>query len=87
MMKVQKQPLAGAIGGLHAVVFKSLKAVRTLPPSLRTTNSTCSTPSDFRKQSWAELSEDLLTDSEPGHATQQTSMYYALYTYVTYVDY
>eukprot|EP00435_Cladocopium_sp_Y103_P049226 s1355_g14.t1 len=30
------------------------------------TNSSCSTPSDFRKQSWAELSEDLLTDSEPG---------------------
>lgn len=32
----------------------------------QTTNSSCSTPSDFRKQSWAELSEDLLTDSEPG---------------------
>lgn len=30
------------------------------------TNSSCSTPSDFRRQSWAELSEDLLTDSEPG---------------------
>jgi len=38
--------------------------------SKQSTNSSCSTPSDFRKQSWAELSEDLLadllTDSEPG---------------------
>eukprot|EP00438_Fugacium_kawagutii_P023313 Skav226994 [mRNA] locus=scaffold4219:4998:17109:- [translate_table: standard] len=30
------------------------------------TSSSCSTPSDCRKKSWAELSEDLLTDSEPG---------------------
>ncbi|CAJ1339736.1 unnamed protein product, partial [Effrenium voratum] len=34
--------------------------------------STCSTPSECRKQSWAELSEDLLTDSEPWEAVSYT---------------
>eukprot|EP00439_Symbiodinium_sp_Y106_P034184 s954_g4.t1 len=37
------------------------------------TNSSCSTPSDVRKQSWAELSEDLLTDSEPGNWAEDYS--------------